>query len=189
MPLQRPEERRGWGSARVPLESGLAVVDEQPRGCAGWSPRLRAVRMVHADVAFTSTEQSKPPRQTSQGIPKPMTRLQRVCACVRMCAHVCTRVPMCARVCTCVHACAHVCACAREHVCMRGHACVHACVRVHVCVHTCVTCTLAGVSQHRPWGVSRPVGTDPLVAHTHDLSLHPASLRGPPCEGQCRRLC
>lgn len=104
MPLQRPEERRGWGSARVPLESGLAVVDEQPRGCAGWSPRLRAVRMVHADVAFTSTEQSKPPRQTSQGIPKPMTRLQRVCACVRVCvcAHTCVHVCLCVHMCVCV---------------------------------------------------------------------------------------
>lgn len=127
MPLQRPEERRGWGSARVPLESGLAVVDEQPRGCAGWSPRLRAVRMVHADVAFTSTEQSKPPRQTSQGIPKPMTRLQRVCACVRMCAHVCTRVPMCAY----VRVRVSTCACVGTHVCMH----VHVCVRVHVCAH------------------------------------------------------
>ena len=48
MPLQRPEERGGGESARVPLESGLAVVDEQPRGCPGrraeWSPRLRAVQ-------------------------------------------------------------------------------------------------------------------------------------------------
>ena len=163
MPLQRPEERRGRGSARVPLESGLAVVDEQPRGCARWSPRLRAVRMVHAGVAFTSTEQSKPPRQTSQGIPKPMTRLQTVCACVHTCVHVFIHTNMCV------------------HVCM--------CTRVHACVHTCGTCTLAGVSEHRPWGVSRPVGTHPLLAHTHDLSLHPASPRGPPCEGQSRCLC
>ena len=183
MPLQRPEERRGWGSARVPLESGLAVVDEQPRGCAGWSPRLRAVRMVHADVAFTSTEQSKPPRQTSQGIPKPMTLLQRVCACVRVC--VCAHT--CVHVCLCVPMC--VCARARVHAWARMCACMCMCVCVCTCVHTCVTCTLAGVSEHRPWGVSRPVGTDPLLAHTHDLSLHPASPRGPPCEGQCRRLC
>ena len=111
---------------------------------------------------------------------------QRVCvrACVRVCACLC--------VCVCVSVCVCVCAClcahmhhvpgdpqARDPFPAEG---VCVCVCVRVCAHTCLTCTLAGVSEHCPWGVSRPVGTDPLLAYTRDLSLHPASPRGPPFE-------
>ena len=39
---------------------------------------------------------------------------------------------------------------------------------VCACVLTCITCTLAGLSERCPRGASRPVGTEPLLAYTHD---------------------